>query len=80
MSDKKKNFIIRTITSILFVVVLIGCILFHPFAFDGLFGLITAMTIWEFTTIVNNNAELQVNRFITTVAGTYLSLLYGLSI
>lgn len=72
MSDKQKNFIIRTITSILFVVVLVGCILVHPLAFDLLFGLITAMTIWEFTTIVNNKADLQVNRFITTIAGTYL--------
>ena len=72
MSDKQKNFIIRTITSILFVVVLVGCILLDPFAFDILFGIITAMTIWEFTTIVNNKADLQVNRFITTVAGTYL--------
>lgn len=72
MSDKLKNFIIRTITSVLFVIVLVGCILWNAMSFDILFGLITAMTIWEFTTIVNKNAELQVNRFITTVAGTYL--------
>lgn len=72
MSDKQKNFIIRTITSILFVIVLVGCILAHPIAFDLLFGVITAMAIWEFTTIVNHKADLQVNRFITTVAGTYL--------
>lgn len=72
MSDKQKNFIIRTITSVLFVIVLMGCILYNATTFDLLFGIITAMTVWEFTTIVNRNAELQVNRFITTVAGTYL--------
>lgn len=72
MSNKLKNFIIRTITSVLFVIVLVGCILWSPTSFDILFGIITAMTIWEFTTIVNKNAVLQVNRFITTVAGTYL--------
>lgn len=72
MSNKQKNFIIRTITSVLFVIVLVGCILWSPTSFDLLFGIITAMTIWEFTTIVNKNADLQVNRFITTVSGTYL--------
>ena len=72
MSDKLKNFVIRTITSVLFVIVLVGCILWDALTFDILFGIVTAMTIWEFTTIVNKNVDLQVNRFITTVAGTYL--------
>lgn len=72
MSDKLKNFIIRTITSVLFVIVLVGCIIYDRITFDALFGVITAMTIWEFTTIVNKNADLQVNRFITTVSGLYL--------
>lgn len=74
MTNKQKNFIIRTITSILFVVVLVGCILWDATTFIGLFALITGMTIWEFTSIVNKNADLQVNRFITTVAGVYLFL------
>lgn len=74
MTSKFKNFIIRTVTSVLFVVVLVGCIVLSPTTFDLLFGVITAMTIWEFTTIVNKNADLQVNRFITTAAGTYLFL------
>lgn len=72
MSNKMKNFIVRAITSILFVIVVVGCILWDATTFDLLFGIITAMTIWEFCTIVNRNADLQVNRFITTVAGTYL--------
>lgn len=72
MSPKLNNFIIRTITSVLFVVVLVGCTIYSPSTFELLFGVICGMTIWEFTTIVNNKAELQVNRFITTVAGVYL--------
>lgn len=72
MSNKLKNFIVRTITSVLFVIVLVGCIIWDPMSFDILFGVISAMTIWEFTTIVNRNADLQVNRLITTVAGVYL--------
>ena len=67
-----KNFIIRTITGILCVVVLVGCIVWNPCSELALFTIITAMAIWEFTTIVNRQLELQVNRFITTVAGAYL--------
>lgn len=67
-----KNFIIRTATSIIFVIVLVGSILWSPTTFVSLFGAITAMSVWEFCTVVNRNADLQVNRLITTVAGTYL--------
>jgi phosphatidate cytidylyltransferase len=44
----------------------------HPYAQLGLFAVITAMTVWEFTTIVNRHMHLHVNRFITTAAATYL--------
>lgn len=74
MSDKQKNFIIRTVTSVLFVIVLVGCIIADRSSFHILFAIISGMTIWEFTGIVNKNADLQVNRFITTVAGVYLFL------
>lgn len=74
MSNKLKNFIIRALTSIVFVIVLVGSILWDATTFIGLFAIITGMTIWEFTSIVNKNADLQVNRFITTVAGVYLFL------
>ncbi len=74
MTDKKKNFITRTITSIVFVVVLVGCILWHPLAYAVLFGAITAMTAWEFCTIVNRHADLQVNKLITTISCVYLFL------
>lgn len=72
MSSKLQNFFVRVATSVVFVIVLVGCILYSPTTFDILFGIITAMTVWEFTGIVNKKADLQVNRFITTVAGTYL--------
>ena len=74
MTDKKKNFITRTLTSIVFVVVLVGCILWHPLAYAVLFGAITAMTAWEFCTIVNRHADLQVNKLITTISCVYLFL------
>ncbi|MBQ9666700.1 MAG: phosphatidate cytidylyltransferase [Bacteroidaceae bacterium] len=67
-----KNLIIRTITGILFVVVLVGGIVWNPYSLLLLFTVITALTVWEFTTIINHNMHLHVNRFITTVAAAYL--------
>ena len=67
-----KNLIIRAITGALFVIVLVGGIVFNPYSLLILFTVITALTVWEFTTIVNRHMHLHVNRFITTVAAAYL--------
>ena len=37
-----------------------------------LFALVTGMTIWEFTRLVNDRPQVTVNRMISTVAGVYL--------
>lgn len=67
-----KNLIIRAITGALFVIVLMGGIIVSPVSLLTVFTAITALTVWEFTTIMNRNMGLHVNRFITTVAGAYL--------
>ena len=67
-----KNLIIRAITGALFVIVLVGGIVFNPYSLLLLFTVITALTVWEFTTIANRHMHLHVNRFITTVAAAYL--------
>ena len=67
-----KNLIIRAITGALFVIVLVGGIVLNPYSLLLLFTVITALTVWEFTTIVNRHMHLHVNRFITTVAAAYL--------
>ena len=59
-----KNLIIRAASGILFVALLVGCIVSHPYAYTLLFAIITGLTTWEFCSIVNKNADLQVNRFI----------------
>ena len=66
-----KNFIIRTITGVLFVAAIVTSFL-NPSAMALLFGLITGLTVWEFTGLVNEQEEVEVNRFISTVAGVYL--------
>lgn len=64
------NFIVRTITGILFVAVVV-CSFLRPQAMVLLFALITGLTIWEFTGLVNNREKVTVNRLISTVAGVY---------
>ena len=64
------NFIVRAITGILFVAVLV-CSFLRPQAMVLLFALITGLTIWEFTGLVNERAGVTVNRLISTVAGVY---------
>ena len=66
------NLITRTITGVIFVAVLVGAILTGPIPFAVLFAVITALTTWEFCTILNQNLHLQINRFITTVAAVIL--------
>ena len=72
-----KNFLIRAITGILFVAIVVTCFL-DPRAMVLLFALVTGLTVWEFTGLVNQRGNddeapvhVTVNRFICTVAGVY---------
>ena len=67
------NFIVRTITGVLFVAAVVTCFL-NPRAMVLLFALVTGMSIWEFSGLVNDRPAVTINRFITTVAGVYLFL------
>ena len=68
-----KNLILRTITGVIFVAVLVASFM-YPLAMVALFTLITGLTIWEFTGLVNQRKGVQVNRFINSVAGIFLFL------
>ncbi len=68
-----KNFIVRTITSVFFVITIVVSFM-NPLAMVFLFALVTGMTIWELVGLVNERPFVQVNRFISTVAGVYLFL------
>ena len=69
------NFIQRTITGVLFVAILVGCILFGAISFGILFVIISALTIYEFGQLVNKHAEgVSVNKTITMLGGAYLFL------
>ncbi len=67
-----KNLIVRALTGALFLVVMIGGILYSPATNALLFCVITGLAVWEFTGIMNQQEDVEVNRFITTVAGVML--------
>lgn len=67
------NFIVRTITGVIFVAAIVVSFL-NPRAMVLLFAIVTGMTVWEFCGLVNEHKNVQVNRFISTVAAVYLFL------
>lgn len=67
-----KNFITRTITGIVYVVLLVGCTLWNPLAAYIFFALVAAAAVWEFGTVMNNHYDANVNRPITAMAAIIL--------
>lgn len=65
-----KNFIIRAITGIFFVAAIVVSFI-NPLAMTFLFAIVTGLTIWEFTGLVNKRDGVDTNRLICTVAGVY---------
>lgn len=68
-----RNFIVRTITAVFFVAAIVTCFL-RPEAMAFLFAVVTGLTIWEFTGLVNEREHVAINRLICTVAGIYFFL------
>lgn len=73
MTDKQKNFIVRTITGTLFVAIMVVGF-FEPEGMVALFALITGLALWEYTGLVNDIEDVKVNRGISTAAGVLLFL------
>ncbi|WP_288854740.1 phosphatidate cytidylyltransferase [uncultured Bacteroides sp.] len=70
----KNNFIQRAVTGVLFVIVLVGCILYSPLSFGILFTIISALSVHEFAQLVNRSGEVTINKTITALGGAYLFL------
>ena len=70
MSDKMKNLITRSVTGVIFVAAVVTCFL-RPEAMIFLFALVTGLTVWEYTGIVNGMENVFVNRFLATVSAVY---------
>jgi len=74
MTEKQKNLVVRAISGAIFVVIMVVGIAFRPIAMVFLFSLITGMTLWEYSRLVNEREDVYINRFISTAAGIYLFL------
>ncbi len=69
-----KNFITRAVSGVIFVAIMVFGLAFNAMAMMFLFSIITGMTVWEYTGLINERKSVSVNRFITTAAGVYLFL------
>lgn len=69
-----KNLILRTLTGILYVVLVAGSISFSPYSFGVLFAIVTALVTLEFCTVISARGEFQLNSLITTLASIMMYL------
>lgn len=69
-----KNLITRTITGVIFVAVLVGCILYSMYSFCVLFAIVTAAAVWEYTLLINKIPDVRINSLLSTVAAACLFL------
>ena len=70
----KNNFIQRAVTGVLFVIVLVGCILYSSLSFGILFTIISVLSVHEFAQLVSKSSEVSINKTITALGGAYLFL------
>lgn len=70
----KNNFIQRAVTGVLFVIVLVGYILYSPLSFGILFTIISVLSVHEFAQLVSKSSEVSINKTITALGGAYLFL------
>lgn len=66
--------IVRALTGALYVLVLIGCTVFHPLTMLLFFASLSAATLWEFATLMNRYHGLELNRPILSLGGVILSV------
>lgn len=68
------NFITRTLTAIVFVVVLVGGMISSPWTFGGLFMLISVLSTREFISLVNKREGVHINGVTTSLSSGLLFL------
>lgn len=71
-----KNFVQRIITGTIFVLVLVGSIMWHPLSFGGLFLLITVLGLWEFYGLAEKAGAEPLKTYGTLVGALLFSLAF----
>ncbi|MDD4922713.1 MAG: phosphatidate cytidylyltransferase [Bacteroidales bacterium] len=67
-----KNFVIRSISGLVYIALISLSILYGPYTFALLFAIVTGLSLWEFYTILVKNGEAKIERIIATIGGVYL--------
>ena len=67
-----KNLVIRTLTGLIYVVLLAGSTIYSPVSAFFFFGLVAAATLFEFGTVMNRHAGASLPRAINALAGFIL--------
>ncbi|MBQ7462598.1 MAG: phosphatidate cytidylyltransferase [Bacteroidaceae bacterium] len=67
-----RNLIVRTLTGVIYVLLLVGCTIYHPVTSFFFFAAIAAATLWEFGTLMNTYAGAKMPRSINSMAGLVL--------
>lgn len=68
----QRNLFLRTLTGVAYVAAIVACFVLHPLAYAVLFALCSALTTWEFCSLLNRHAGAHVNRFIAVVSSVFL--------
>ncbi len=71
-----KTLILRTLSGIVFVIVMVGAIIYSPLSMGILFTLLTALSVREFCSIISERDDVEVNSMICSVSGAYLFLAF----
>lgn len=67
-----QNLIVRALAGVVFVGILIGALLFGQYSFAIVFGLITALALYEFYGLLQNAAKISLPRALNIVGGVLL--------
>ncbi len=62
----------RSVTGVCLVAAIIGCILWGPYSYLGLFSVLIYGVLWEFYGLVNKSKEVEIFRFFHSLAGVVL--------
>ena len=68
-----RNLIIRTLTGVIYVLLLVGCTVYSPVSAFFFFAIVAAATLWEFGTLMNTYVGAGMPRPINAMAGVVLA-------
>ncbi|MBO6012577.1 MAG: phosphatidate cytidylyltransferase [Bacteroidales bacterium] len=67
-----RSLLLRTITGVILVAAIIGCILAGPYTYSGLFSFLIFGVLWEFYDLINKSKEVRILRGLHSLAGVLL--------